>query len=87
MAEVRWVINKKAIVAFLRDPRVVDELERRAAAIAAAANAASSWGGYVSEVDTSGARPTARVWNIKHGASDDEARNNRMIRALEAGRR
>lgn len=85
MAEVRWVINKQAIAALMRHPDVVDDLKRRAKAIADAANADSSWGGYYSEVDTSGRRPTARVWNIKHGASDDEARNNRMIRALEAG--
>lgn len=84
MADVTWRINRRAIVAMLRDPGVVDTLEAAAAAVADAANAESEWGGYEYEVDTSGARPTARVWNIKHGASDDEARNNRLIKALNA---
>lgn len=85
MADVTWRINQRTILSWLRDPALVNDLERRAAAIAAAANAESSWGGYESEVDTSGSRPRARVWNIKPEAQDDEARNNRIIRNLDAG--
>lgn len=86
MAEVEFTVNKKAMVALMRHPAVVNDLARRAKAVAEACNAQSKWGGYEWDVDTSGSRPRARVFNIKHDASDDEARNNRMIRSLDFGR-
>lgn len=86
MAEVTFTINKKVLVAMMRDPKVVNDLARRAKAVAAACNSQSEWGGYEWDIDTSGSRPRARVYNIKHSASDDESRNNRMIRALDFGR-
>jgi len=86
MARARIRFRNGAIRALMNDAAVVADLEARAKRVAAEANAESSWGGYYSAVSTEGNRPRGRVWNIKQGASDDEARNNRMIRALDAGR-
>lgn len=86
MAKSRLKFNRGAIRALMNTPEVAAELEARAAAVAAAANAESSWGGYHSALSTGGVRPHAHVWNVKRGAADDEARNNRMIRNLDAGR-
>lgn len=61
------------------------ELGTRAAAIAEACNAESSWGGYFSEVDLGDPdHPVARVWSAD--ARDDEARDQRILRNLDAGR-
>lgn len=86
MAEVNVKINDAALAKLLVSPEVVADLERRGKAVAAAANADSSWGGYYSEASGTGKRAHARVWNVKHGAADDEARNNRLLRSLDAGR-
>lgn len=82
--EVRF--NEQAIARLLKSPAVEQDLARRAERVADAANSESSWGGYYSDSSSEGTRARARVWNVKAGAADDEARNNRMIRALDAGR-
>lgn len=79
-------MNQRAIADLLTGPEITAELERRAQAIADAANSESSWGGYYSAVTNDGNRARARVWNIKSGASDDESRNGRMLRNLDSGR-
>ena len=86
MAKVKIKFTSGAIRRLMADPAVAADVAARAAAVAAAANAGSSFGGYEHEVSTAGARPRARVWNVKSGASDDEARNNRLVRSLDAGR-
>lgn len=61
------------------------ELEARAAAIAAACNAESSWGGYFSELDLGNPDfPVARVWSADDRG--DESRDQRILRFLDAGR-
>lgn len=62
----------------------IEDLRARAKRIADACNQASSWGGYSSEVSTTGSRPRARVWS--YGAHDDEARQQRLVKNLDAGR-
>ena len=86
MSKSKLTFKPDAIGKLLAEPAVRADLERRARAVADAANASSSWGGYFSGPASGGERPRARVWNIKSGASDDESRNNRLIRALDAGR-
>ena len=57
-------------------------LEERAAAIAEACNRDSSWGGYHSAPSSDG--QAAQVWSAD--ARNDEARDQRLIRNLDAGR-
>ena len=86
MAKSKIKFNRGAIRSLMNEAAVAADLESRAKRVAEAANSESSWGGYFSALSTGGIRPHAKVWNVKKGASDDEARNNRMIRALDAGR-
>lgn len=58
------------------------EIQDRAQAVADACNAESQWGGYESG-DASGDWPRARVWNSD--SRNDEARDQRLIKALDAG--
>lgn len=82
----RVKFKRNAILDLMNTPALAEEVKRRAEAVAAAANAESTWGGYVSGMAADSDRPHARVWNVKSGASDDEARNQRMLRSLDAGR-
>lgn len=86
MDDIRVVMNSDGVERLLKSSGVLADLDRRARAIASAANASSSWGGYDSEASNVGNRARARVWNVKHGAADDESRNNRLLRSLDAGR-
>lgn len=83
-SSVRVVMNPEGVKKVLNDPRIQKALEERAAAIAKACNAESSWGGYesgpVEEKDTA----RANVWTI--GDHDDEARQQRLVKNLDAGR-
>ena len=83
---VEVTFNGDAIERLLTSPAMVQDLRRRAERVADAANRESSWGGYASSASGEGRRAHARVWNVKAGAADDEARNNRLIRGLDAGR-
>lgn len=83
---VEVTFNGDAIERLLTSPAMVQDLRRRAERVADAANRESSWGGYVSSASGEGRRAHARVWNVKAGAADDESRNNRLIRGLDAGR-
>lgn len=79
------IVFKRGALAKLRDERRVQaDLVRRAAAIRDACNAQSSWGGYVSGPASDGSG--AQVWAIDPHATVDNARANRLLRALDAGR-
>lgn len=55
----------------------------KAEAIAAACNAESSWGGYASSARIDSDRARAHVWSFDNRV--DEARDNRILRNLDAG--
>lgn len=86
MADFRVQMNRRAVAQLLVSDEVADSLLARAQKIADDANAESSWGGYYAAVTKEGKRARARVWNIKLGTSDEDTRNNRLIRSLDAGR-
>jgi hypothetical protein len=83
---MRVVMKRGAIDRLLSDPRVREDLNRRAQAIADACNAESSWGGYRWAPEELNKRPSANVWSYSAHARADNARSNRLLRALDAGR-
>lgn len=85
MAGMRVEVKRSAIRALLTSEAVRADVARRAEAVADACNRASSWGGYEA---THGGRSRARslVWTIEREAVADNARNNRIIRNLDAAR-
>lgn len=85
MAKGKLKFNNRAIAKLMEDPQVVADLEKRAAAVRDACNSQSTWGGYYSAVSTEGNRPRARVWSVGPKADEDNARNQRLIRNLQAG--
>lgn len=82
MARVRVVVDRNAI----RELMKTDLVTGRAAAVADACNAQSSWGGYASTTESDEVRARARVWSYasQDGGGNTE-RANRMIRNLDAG--
>ena len=68
----------------MRSANVQRDIEKRAERIAAACNAQSSWGGYEWAPASSGSG--AQVWSISDHARADNARSNRMLKNLDAGR-
>lgn len=68
------------------EAKVLADLKARAERIEAACNGQSSWGGYESEAEMGRTRAVARVWSIGPEAVEDNARNQRLIRNLDAGR-
>lgn len=80
----RLKINRAALDALTSGPQSLALALGSAKAIADACNAESSWGGYEfdGEVGPDGAE--ARVFSI--GENDDDARRDRMVRNLDAGR-
>jgi hypothetical protein len=80
--KLRVEVNSQGAAAILNSPAVAADLLRRAHAIADASNAESEWGGYNAE-DASGKRARAKVW-CENAA--DEARQQRLIKNLDAGR-
>lgn len=68
------------------EEKVLADLRARAERIKDACNAQSSWGGYYSAATVAGGRARARVWSIGPKAREDNARNQRLIRNLDAGR-
>ena len=73
--DVTW--NQAGLAAI--DRATAQLLEDSAAAIADACNSDSSWGGYDSALGDDG---KARVWSAD--GRDDEARDQRLIRHLDA---
>ena len=82
--KLRW--NLDDFERIRREAKVLADLKQRAERIEAACNAQSSWGGYESEAEMGRTRAVARVWTITSGAVADNARNQRLIRNLDAGR-
>lgn len=80
MAKSGIVFNRNAIRELAQ--ALHDPIMERAEAIADACNEESAWGGYEFD-DASGEWPRARVWSADSRA--DEARDNRLIRNLDAG--
>ena len=78
-------MNIKGIVDILQSEKSVEMAESAAERIRDASNAQSTWGGYFSARSSEG-YPRARVWPIGPDASTDNARNQRLIRNLDAGR-
>ena len=73
--------NSKAIGTLLKDPAVVADLERRAEAIADAAGE-----GYDAVSSEPHTRARAAVVTATLAARKDNAENNTLLRALQAGR-
>lgn len=81
-ARTRIEFNHATFENILKSPEVQADMEARAARIAVACNAQSSWGGYASAGESSGDRAGAKVWS--YGANDDEARQQRLAHNLDA---
>lgn len=87
MSKIRLKFKRGAFAELRTQPKVRADIERRAAAVAAACNADSTWGGYKSGPEAQNqSRAAANVWTVSAGAREDNARNQRMIRNLQAGR-
>jgi hypothetical protein len=82
-SNVKVVVHEGAVHELLTSTAVQRDLERRGAAIAAACNADSAWGGYDSGPVPGDPTAKVNVWSI--GENDDEARRNRLVRNLDAG--
>jgi hypothetical protein len=84
MATTRIVLNDRNIDRLPTLPAAVQDVARRTKAIENACNSQSSWGGYASEVEVTPDGPFGRVWS--YDEASDEARAQRLIRNLDAGR-
>lgn len=58
-------------------------IERKAEAITDACNRESSWGGYLHDDASSAIRARQHIWSAD--ARNDEARDQRLVRNLDAG--
>lgn len=74
----------KGLAELVTSPELLPLVKEKVDAIAAACNEESSWGGYSSAASIDGDRVRGRVWS--YDDRDDEARDNRMLRHLDAGR-
>lgn len=81
---IRVRLNPAGIRSVMGSERARADILRRAEAIRDACNEGSSWGGYEAAPEAENWRASANVWTIT--ARDIEARDNRMIRNLGAGR-
>ncbi|HEY4268414.1 MAG TPA: hypothetical protein VGM94_09510 [Galbitalea sp.] len=82
MAKVRLKWNQPAFVAIDTAPKALELVRSKVDAIAAACNEQSSWGGYASGAAIHPDRVRGTVWSFDNRV--DEARDNRMIRNLDA---
>ena len=82
MAKVK--VNRDEFRRLRTSPAALALVASRAEAIAAACNAASSWGGYEARSSAAGNRARAQVWTIEREAVVDNARNQRLIRNIGA---
>jgi len=83
MAKVRLEFNREALRQIMSGPEARALVNGMADATRDACNAESSWGGYESADASDDIRARARVWSYDN--RNDEARDNRMIRNLDAG--
>lgn len=86
MARTKLKFNVNDFARIRTEEKVLADLRARAERIKDACNAQSSWGGYYSAATVRGDRVRARVWSIGPKAREDNARNQRLIRNLDAGR-
>lgn len=83
MAKIRLDWHKgEGLRAIDRSPAALELIKAKAKAIADACNAESSWGGYASAAAIHPDRVRGTVWSYDN--RDDEARDNRMIKNLDA---
>lgn len=68
----------------LKSAEVQEDLKRRADKIRDSAGGTGK--GYVSAVDVKAKRVRASVYTLEDSAKRDNARNNSLVRALDAGR-
>jgi hypothetical protein len=81
VVKARIEVDHAGVEALLRSPEVKRDLERRAAAIAAAAGE-----GMASRTYQGRDRIRAVVWTQTNAARRAEAQNRALLRALDAGR-
>lgn len=81
-SSARVQLDSKGIEQLLRSPEVVKDLERRAAAVAAAAGPGMRSGAYQGRD-----RARARVWTGSAAAKRAEAESRALTRAIDAARR
>lgn len=84
--QIRVRLSESGIREAMGAAKLRQEIETRAAAIRDACNAQSSWGGYKSGPESENWRASANVWTIDAGGTQTEARANRMLRNVDAGR-
>lgn len=83
MAKVRLDWHKAAgLRAIDRSPQALALVAAKVKAIEDACNRESSWGGYASAASIDDDRVRGRVWSYDNRV--DEARDNRMIKNLDA---
>lgn len=78
---IEVTVNEAAVHQLMHE--CIGIVSARGAAVAAACNAESSWGGYESAAEVTDIGAMAVVWSI--GDHDDEARQNRLVMNLGAG--
>lgn len=82
-SKIRVKINRAGIKALMRSDGALAAVAVKGEAIAAACNEQSSWGGYYSAAAVGPDRARARVWSADN--RNDEARDNRLMKNLDAG--
>lgn len=83
MPKVKLKIHREAIRDILQSDEALEVVRAKGEAIADACNDQSSWGGYFTHAGIDGTRARARVWSAD--GRGDEARDNRLVRNLDAG--
>jgi hypothetical protein len=87
MANLRIVLNRKGVHALLTSEKVKSDLERRAHAVAAAADAASGRGGdHAVESGVGKNRARASVYTDTFNAMHRESEQRTLTRAIDAAR-
>ena len=81
---MRLKVNKKGVLALLKDPRVEKDLMRRAKAIAERAGGEAE--GFVAEKSVSPDRVAVQVSTTTLAARKREAEKRTLTRAIDAGR-
>lgn len=82
MAHRKLKFNPDAFDRILGGAEAVEMVKEKAGSIAEACNSQSSWGGYFSSANTTGERARGHVWSADN--RNDEARDQRMVRNLDA---
>lgn len=82
MGRVRVQMDPGAIREIMSGSAARAVIDGRAAAVAGACNAQSSWGGYAWADASTGVRANAKVWS--YGRNDSVTRKNRLIANIGA---